>query len=198
MKEIESLVKKAAKYKESGFSDYEIAEELNISKETAMWLLNKSTDKKGKGKKPEGDLKIGWRSIGVYPSRIGCISDALCDIILEESEKREFEVDTIVGVAINGIPYATFIADNLGLELAIFRPHQDKSGAFCSNYATVSGKKVVLVDDVIGTGETFRNAIKTIKAEKGKPVLCVCMLNKRMTNDVDGIPLRSLIRARAL
>ena len=59
MKEIEALIKKALKYKESGFTDYEIAEELNVSKETAIWLLNK-----GKKKKPEGDVKIGWRSIG--------------------------------------------------------------------------------------------------------------------------------------
>ena len=193
MKEIESLVKKAQKYKESGFSDYEIAEELNISKETTMWLLNK-----GKEKKPEGDVKIGWRTIGVYPSRIASISDAMCDVILEEAENREFDVDTIVGIAINGISYATFIAENLGLELAIFRPHHEKSGAFCSNYAGVAGKNVILIDDVIGSGETFCSAIKTIKAEKGKPVLCVTILNKRNTNDVEGVPLRSLIRAQAI
>jgi len=53
MKEIESLIKKALKYKESGLTDYEIGEELNVSKETATWLLNK-----GKEKKPVGDVKI--------------------------------------------------------------------------------------------------------------------------------------------
>src|SRR4030042_3758335 len=98
MKEIESLVKKAQKYKESGFSDYEIAEELNVSKETASWLLNK-----GKQKKPEVDLKVGWRSIGAYPSRMGFISDALCDIILEECKKKNLDIDTVVGIAIKGI-----------------------------------------------------------------------------------------------
>jgi len=198
MKEIEALVKKALKYKGSGFSDYEIAEELNVSKETAIWLLNKGKEKKGLGKKPEGELKVGWRSLGVYPSRIGCISDAMSDIILEESEKRGFDVDTIVGIAINGIPYATFIADNLDLELAIFRPHHEKSGAFCSNYAGVQGKNIVIVDDVVGSGETFQQAIKATKVDKGKPVLCICLLNKRATNDVTGVPLRTLIRARAL
>jgi len=198
MKEIEALIKKAIKYKESGFSDYEIAEELNVSKETAMWLLNKGKETKGKVKKPEGELKIGWKSIGVYPSRIGCIADALCDIILEESEKRGFEVETVAGVAINGIPYATFVADNLGLELAIFRPHHEKSGAFCSNYASIANKNIVLIDDVVGSGETFQSAIKAAKMEKGKPVLCVCLLNKRSMNDVEGVPLRSLIRARAI
>lgn len=193
MKEIDALITKALKYKEGGLTNYEIAEELNVSKETVVWLLNKV-----KEKKPEGDIKVGWRSIGVYPSRIGFISDALCDILLEESEKRNLDVDTAVGIAINGIPYATFVADKLGLELSVFRPHHEKSGAFSSNYASVNGKNIVLVDDVVGTGDTFRSAIKAIKAEKGKPVLCLAILNKRAQNDISGVPLRALIRARVL
>jgi len=193
MKEIESLKKRALKYKESGLSDYEIAEELNISKDTAIWLLSK-----GKEKKPVGEVKIGWRSVGIYPSRIGYISDALSDIILEESEKRDIDIDTVVGIAINGIPFASYIAEDLGLELALFRPHHEKVGAFSSNYASVKDKNIVIVDDVVGSGETFKNAIKATKAEKGKPVLCVCIVNKRAADVVEGIPLRALIRARAL
>ena len=189
MKETEALITKALKYKESGLTEHEISDELNISKETAVWLLSK-----GKEKKPIGDVKIGWRSIGVYPSRIGFISDALCDVILEECE----DVDTIVGIALNGIPYATFVADKLGLEMAIFRPHHEKLGAFCSNYAGVKDKKVVILDDVVGTGVTFRSAIKAIKDEKGKPILCMAVLNKRTQNSIDGVPLRSLIRARVI
>ena len=189
MKEIEALIKKALKYKGSGLTEHEIADELNVSRETAVWLLSK-----GKEKKPTGDLKVGWRSIGVYPSRIGFISDALCDIILEECE----EVDTIVGIALNGVPYATFVADKLGFEIAIFRPHHQKSGAFSSNFASVNGKNVVIVDDIVGTGSTFRGALKAIKAEKGKPVLCLAVLNKRAQNSIDGVKLRSLIRARVI
>jgi len=193
MKEIDTLINKALKYKESGLTDHEIAQELNISKETALWLLSK-----GKKKKPEGDVKIGWRSVGVYPTRISYISDAICDIILEEAEKNELDIDTIVGIAINGVPYATHIAEKLGVELAVFRPHHEKSGAFSSNYASVKDKNVVLVDDVVGTGNTFKNAIKTTKGEKGKPVLCICIVNKRSENKIDNVPVRALIRARVI
>ena len=189
MKEIEGLIKKALMFKEGGLTEHEISEELNVSKETAEWLLSK-----GKEKKPNEDVKIGWRSIGVYPSRIGFVSDALCDIILEECE----DVDAIVGIAVNGIPYATFIADKLGLEMAVFRPHHQKPGAFSSNYANVNNKKVVLIDDVVGTGVTFRSAIKATKAEKGKPILCLAIVNKRSQNSIDDVPLRALIRARAI
>jgi len=190
MKEIETLINRAIKYKEGGLTEHEIAEELNVSKETASWLLSKGKEKKPKG----GDIKVGWRSLGVYPSRMGFISDALCDIILEDCE----EVDTIAGIAINGIPFATFIADSLGLELSVFRPHHEKSGAFSSNYANVKGKKVVIVDDVVGTGDTFRGAIKAIESEKGKPVLCLSVLNKTSRNKVGNVPLRALIRSRII
>ena len=193
MKEIDALIKKTLKYKESGLTAHEIAEELNVSKETAVWLLNK-----GKEKKPVGDVKIGWRSIGVYPSRIAAISDALCDVLWEEEEKRDLQIDTIVGIAINGIPYATFIAEKLGLEFAVFRPHYEKSGTFSSNYAGIEGKNIVFVDDVVGTGDTFKRAIKTTKIEKGKPVLCLAVLNKRAQNEIKGVPLRALIRARVI
>ena len=189
MKEVEALIKKAFKYKESGLTEHEIAEELNVSKETAVWLLGK-----GKEKKPTGDVKIGWRSVGVYPSRLGFISDAMCDIILEECENA----DAVVGIAVNGIPFATFIADKLGLEMAIFRPHHQKIGAFSSNYADVKNKKAILIDDVVGTGVTFKSAIKATTAEKGKPVLCIAVLNKRAQNSIDGVPLRALIRARVI
>ena len=191
MKEFKVLVEKALKYKENGLNEYEIAEELNLSTETVKWLLSK-----GKEKKPTSEVKIGWRSIGVYPSRISSISDALCDILIEESNNRNFDVDTVVGIAINGIPFATMIADKLCLELAVFRPYHKKTGVFSSNYASVKNKNVVIVDDVVGTSKTFKAAIDSIKKEKGKPVLCLAVVNKKTEDDIDGIPLRALIRTR--
>ena len=41
MKEIDALIEKALKYKESGLTDHEIAEDLNVSKETAKsYVMN--------------------------------------------------------------------------------------------------------------------------------------------------------------
>ena len=193
MKEIDALIAKALKYKENGLTDHEIADDLNVSKETAIWLLNK-----GKEKKPEGDLKVGWRSIGVFPSRMSYISDALCDVLLEEMENKDIDIDVVVGIAINGIPFATLIAEKLDLELAVYRPHHEKEGWFSSNYASVENKNSVIIDDVVGTGDTFKSAIKAIKSKNGNPALCIAILNKRVQNDILGIPLRSLIRSRVI
>jgi len=197
MKSIDAIAKKALEYKEKGLSEKEIADELHLSTETVVWLLTRGV----KGGQPPKDVKIGWRSLGVYGNRIGFVGAAMTDIILEELEKRSLDADVILGIAINGIPLATVISEELGKELSIYRPSQErhgKGGAFSSNYASVEGKKVVLVDDVVSTGETLKSTLADVHAAGGTPVLAVVLVNKTGFDDLDGTPLRALIRARAI
>lgn len=197
MKSIDAIAKKALDYKEKGLSEKEIADELHLSTETVTWLITRGV----KGGQPPKDVKIGWRSLGVFGNRIGFVAAAMTDIVLEELEKRSLEADAVVGIAINGIPLATVISEELGKELAIYRPNQErhgKGGAFSSNYASVEGKKVVLVDDVVSTGDTLRQALADVHEAGGTPVLSVVLVNKTGHDDFDGTPLRALIRARAI
>ncbi len=197
MKSIDAIAKKALEYKEKGLSEKEIADELHLSTETVTWLVTRGV----KGGQPPKDVKIGWRSLGVFGNRIGFVGAAMTDIILEELEKRSIDADAVVGIAINGIPLATVISEELGKELVIYRPSQErhgKGGAFSSNYASVEGKKVVLVDDVISTGETLKATLADVHAAGGTPVLAVVLVNKTGHDDLDGTPLRALIRARAI
>ncbi len=196
MKSIDALVKKALEYKEKGLSDKEIGDELHLSPETVTWLLTRGM----RGEAPPKDVKIGWRSIGVYGNRIGFVAAALTDIILEETEKSGVEADSILGVAINGIPFAALVSEDLGKELIIYRPSQERArgGAFSSNYANPAGKKIVLVDDVLSTGETLKGAIGDIQSAGGTPILTVVVVNKTGDDDILGVPLRALIRARAI
>ncbi len=197
MKSIDAIAKKALDYKEKGLSEKEIADELHLSTETVTWLTTRGV----KGGQPPKDVKIGWRSLGVYGNRIGFVAAAMTDIILEELEKRSLDADAVLGIAINGIPLATVISEELGKELVIYRPNQErhgKGGAFSSNYASVEGKKVVLVDDVVSTGETLRQALADVHESGGTPVLAVVLVNKTGNDDLDGTPLRALIRARAI
>ncbi len=197
MKSIDAIAKKALEYKEKGLSEKEIADELHLSTETVTWLITRGV----KGGQPPKDVKIGWRSLGVFGNRIGYIAAAMTDIILEELEKRSLDADAVVGIAINGIPLATVISEELGKELVIYRPAQErhsKGGAFSSNYANVEGKKVVLVDDVVSTGDTLKSAIADVHEAGGTPVLAVVLVNKTGHDDLDGTPLRALIRARAI
>ncbi len=195
MKSVEELAKRALELRKKGLNTKEIATELHLSTNTVEWLLTQGIEEEEAPK----DVKIGWRSIGIFPYRISKIAEIMTDIILEEMEKREFDVDSIVGVLINGIPFATFIAEEMGVEMIIYRPHpQREEGAFSSNYAHIEGKKVVIVDDVLSTGETLRKAIEDIRKAGGEPVLAVVLVNKTPHDEIDGVPLRGLIRARLL
>ncbi|MCK4757590.1 MAG: orotate phosphoribosyltransferase-like protein [Thermoplasmata archaeon] len=196
MKDIDILVEKSRELKASGMNDKEIARELHLSVGTVVWLLTRDV----KVEKPPSDVKIGWKSVGVYGHRIAYLSLLLSDIIEEETVNRKLEVDTIVGLAINGIPIASYISDQMELELAIFRPSQAENGigALGSNFAGVKDKSVVIVDDFIGSGETMQSAIQNLKEQGAKPVLVITIVNKTDKFDILGVPVRSLIRARPI
>ena len=196
MKSIDLLIKKALEYKEKGLNEKEIGDELHLSPHTITWLLTRGV----KGEKPPVDVKIGWRSIGVYGSRIGYVSSILSDIIVEELNKRGEDADSILGISINGIPFATLVSEELDKELVIYRPSPTRRGvgAFSSNYAGVEGKKVVIVDDVLDSGETAKGAITALQENGGTTVLVTVVVNKTENDDIAGVPLRALIRARSI
>ncbi|MCI0497610.1 MAG: orotate phosphoribosyltransferase-like protein [Thermoplasmata archaeon] len=189
----EKLKKKAMEFRSMGFDPDEIAREMNLSRETVAWLLSRSMKDS-----PPADAKIGWRSIGVFPHRMRLISEIMVDIVFEEMEKGDFAPDTVIGVAHNGIVYGAFTAEELGIEFTTYRPAKEGTGGFGANYASVDGKEVVIVDDVLDTGRTVRGVIDAARANNADPKLVVVLLNKTEMNEIDGVPLRSLIRARVI
>ena len=195
MKSIEELYSRALDMKNKGMSDKEISTELHLSVGTVTWLLSKEFFKETKVK----DVKIGWRSIGVTGNRISAVSEVITDIIEEESKKNNFEVDAILGITINGIPYATMVSYFMDKELIVYRPHPSrKEGFFSSNFASVRGKTVVILDDVVSTGETLKRAILDVKNEGGKPSLCVVLASKLQGDEVSDVRVRSLIRTNLI
>ncbi len=196
MKNIDDLANQALELKKKGLSDKEIATDLHLSTNTVIWLLSRGF--KTVTEKPK-DIKIGWKSIGVYSSRIDNLTNIMSDIIVEETESKSIDVDTIVGIAINGIPLATLIALTLDRELAVYRPHPTREdGSFSSNFASIKNKKVIIVDDVLSTGETMSKAIEDVQKNGGEPVLAMAIVNKTGKDIINGVKVRSLIRAQLI
>lgn len=197
MVNVKELAKKALEYQEKGLNEREIGDELHLSIDTVRYLLEEGME----STLPPTDIKIGWRTLGIYGNRISMMSDILADIIMEEAEKRDLDVDVVMGIAVNGVSFATYISDILGIELAIYKPPVErgkKGGSISGNYASVESKSVVIIDDVMSTGATAQEAIKDVKTAGGKPVLMVVIVNKSSQNEVDGVPLRGVIRARSM
>ena len=191
---LENLAGKAIELKSKGLNEHEIASELHLSRTTVEWLLGRGFTK-NEGPK---DVKIGWKSIAVYPRRIGNIAEIMADIVAEELDIGK--VDSVVGIPNTGLPLATLTAEILSAELIIYnRPRNDgNDGTFSPAYASVDGKNVIIIDDVINTGSTLKSAIKNIKKNGGNPLLTVVLVNKTPNDDVDGVRLRGIIRALSI
>lgn len=193
---IEGMSAKAKELKDKGQTNREIGHEMHLSQATIEWLLAKQASDSYDGAPPP-DVKVGWRTIGVSGSRIHAIAEIMADVILEEQEKRAFDIDMIAGVTNNGVPLAIIVSDILGVDFGMVRPSREGTDTnYASNYAGLEDKNTVLIDDVVSTGSTTKEVIEFIRNNKGNPVLAMVLINKKADDVIEGVPLRALIRAR--
>ena len=186
---VDELRSKVEEFRESGLNTQQIADELSLSHTTVQWL---SASDYEVDEKPL-DVKVGWRSIAVKGDRIEAVSYIFSDII---EEMVGDEVDTIVGVSINGIAFAQAISSIMDLEMSVVRSiNEDVSGHLSQVYAGVEGKRVIIVDDVYSSGRTMEKTASDLSAAGAEVKMCMVLVNKSWDDDVDGVPLRALIRA---
>jgi orotate phosphoribosyltransferase len=101
----------------------------------------------------------------------------------------------VAGISINGIPFAQAIASQMDLELAICRTISESEGGHLSDvFASVGGKRVVVIDDVVSSGSTMRKTVQQLRAAGADVKLCLVLANKTEMNEIDGVPLRGLVR----
>jgi orotate phosphoribosyltransferase len=193
MNDLNDLISKAQELHEKGLRSGEIADELNISRETVTWLLTRSETSRGPVPK---DIYVNWSEIGQNAERLRFVSLALVDMILETGDP-----DVVVGVALSGLPLATLVADEIGAELAVFVPQKQKEsatdgfkGSFSQNFADIAGKSCAIVDDVITTGRTASEIVGIIKEMQATPLSVAVLINKKGISQVQNVPIRSLVQ----
>ena len=193
---LEEMAAKAKELKDKGQTNREIGHEMHLGQPTIDWLLAKQASENF-DEAPPPDVKVGWRTIGVSGSRIQAIAEIMADVILEEQDNIGFELDMVAGVANNGVPLATMVSDQLGVDFGVIRPSRKGTQInYASNYAGFKGKNIVIIDDVVSSGSTAEEVIEFVRAREGVPVLVMVLINKRADNKIDDVPLRALIRAR--
>jgi orotate phosphoribosyltransferase len=186
---VDELRAKVEGFRASGLNTQQIADELSLSQTTIQWLSASDFIVEDK----PSDIKVGWRSIAVKAERIDAVAFIFCDII---EEMVGNEVDTIVGISINGIAFAQAVSSQLGLEFAVIRSiSEERSGHLSEVYAGIVDKRVVVIDDVYSSGTTMRKTAASLKEAGADVRLCLVLANKSWTDDVDGVPLRALVRA---
>ncbi|MDP6212870.1 MAG: orotate phosphoribosyltransferase-like protein [Candidatus Thalassarchaeaceae archaeon] len=186
---VDELRTKVEEFRSSGLNTQQIADELSLSQTTVQWLSASDYEVEDKPL----DVKVGWRSIAVKGERIEAVSHIFCDII---DEMVGDEIDTIVGVSINGIAFAQAISSIMDLEMSVVRSINEEVGGHLSEvYAGIEGKRIIIVDDVYSSGTTMRKTAAGLKASGADVKMCMVLVNKSWDDDVDGVPLRALIRA---
>jgi len=189
---VDELRAKVQEDRNKGLNTQQIADELSLSQTTIQWLSTEKYSNNVASEDRPTDVQVGWRSVAVKASRIEAISYIFADIIEEEIGD---EVDTIVGISINGIPFAQAIAGQLDLDLAVSRSISEEEGAHISEiFANVSGKMVVVVDDVVSSGTTLKKTINNLRKAGADVRLCLVLANKSEVNALEGVPLRGLVR----
>ncbi|WP_247001221.1 transcriptional regulator GfcR [Halosolutus gelatinilyticus] len=210
MKNVDDLIESAAELASRGLSKGEIADELNVSRETASWLVERSgattqpTDQGGteaEGARASGpqDIHVDWSAIGRDSGRMSAIASAMADLLAKHGE----DVDLTIGIEKAGTPIATLIARELETDLGTYTPakHQweegdidDLGGTFSRNFAGIRDRECYVVDDTITSGTTMRETIDAIRAEGGEPLACVVLADKQGLEELDGVPVYSLLQ----
>jgi orotate phosphoribosyltransferase len=205
MKNVDDLIAGAAELAERGLSKGEIADELNISRETASWLVERSghaaeptTATEASAGRP-GDIHVDWSALGRDSSRLHYVGMAMADLLSKQGEG----VDLTIGIEKAGAPLATTVARELDTDLGTYAPrkHQwdegdieDLGGTFSRNFATIRERECYIVDDTITSGTTMTETIEAVREQGGEPVACVVLVDKQGLDELEGVPVYSLLQ----
>ncbi len=210
MKNVDDLIQSAAELASRGLSKGEIADELNVSRETASWLVERSDTtaqtteaesqpSAGTAPSKPQDIHVDWSAIGRDSKRMDAIAEAMADMLAKHGD----EVDLTIGIEKAGGPIATLVARKLETDLGTYTPakHQweegdieELGGTFSRNFAGIRDRECYVVDDTITSGTTMRETIEAIRAEGGEPLACIVLADKQGVEELDGVPVYSLLQ----
>jgi len=206
MKNIEDLMESAADLADKGLSRGEIADELNVSRQTASWLVERSETstvrEPPKSAAGPDDVHVDWSAIGRDSTRLWHVGAALADLFAKEGE----DVDLTIGIEKAGAPLATAVARELDTDLGTYTPRKhrwegeddaemaDLHGSFSRNFADIRDRECYVVDDTITSGTTMTETVQAVRERGGEPLACVVLVDKRGTDEIEGVPVYSLVQ----
>ncbi|WP_049999107.1 transcriptional regulator GfcR [Halococcus sediminicola] len=201
MKNVDDLIESANELAGQGLSNGEIADELNVSRETASWLVERGEGTATTAREPTDaldDIHVDWSALGRDSTRLADVGHAMADLLGGEDD-----IDLVVGIEKAGTPLATTVALELGADLAAYAPrkHQweegdieDLSGSFSRNFAEIRDRDCYVIDDTITSGTTMTETIDAITEQGGTPVGCGVLVDKQGVEELEGVPVESLLQ----
>ena len=122
-----------------------------------------------------------------YPERTA----RLCKALAEKIEARFGKPDAIVSPAVGAIIPGYETARWMGVP-AMYVEREDGAFRLRRAFHIAPGDKVVVIEDVITTGGSFREAVEPIEAAGGVVLCCACIVDRSGGRADVGFPLVAL------
>ncbi|TNE65235.1 MAG: orotate phosphoribosyltransferase [Alphaproteobacteria bacterium] len=123
-------------------------------------------------------------------------ADRLCKAFADKLRATGVEIDLVVSPAMGGVIVGYEVARQLGVP-GIFTERVDGEFALRRGFEIPKGARVLMMEDVITTGLSSRECIKTINDWGGNVVAAGCLIN-RSGGKVDvGAPVTALVTIEA-
>jgi orotate phosphoribosyltransferase len=140
---------------------------------------------------------IDLRVVPSFPDAFREICDFYADYITQNVGLQNF--DRIAGIPLAGIPFATQVAYNLKKPFLYVRKGVKLHGRQRRVEGILSsGDRVLLIDDLVTTGVTLKQACDAVRAEGGVVTQAVAFLDRQeggeQTLQANGVKLQSLLK----
>lgn len=121
------------------------------------------------------------------------LSERLCRALAETVRARFGPVDVVVGPAVGGIIPGYETARHLGAR-AVFAERVDGVLTLRRGFAIAPGERVLIVEDIVTTGLSFRETVEALKAWPGEVAGGACIIDRSGGRADVGCELVSLAR----
>jgi orotate phosphoribosyltransferase len=140
------------------------------------------------------------RTVLSYPEVRNFVADSLAAMVKEHFP----EVDRLAGIATAGIAHGVLAADRLNMSYCYVRPEPKKHGLKNQVEGHMNeGDKVVLIEDLVSTGQSSMQAVEGVRNEGGVVIGVLALFSygfadahKRFADE--GIPLYTISNLNVL
>jgi orotate phosphoribosyltransferase len=118
-------------------------------------------------------------------------AERLCAALAEVIRREVGEVDLVVSPAIGGIIPGYETARALGCK-AVFVEREGDTFALRRGFEIPPAARVVLVEDIVSTGLSLREALEVVQREPGQVLAAACLIDRSGGKAQIGLPLVAL------
>ena len=118
-------------------------------------------------------------------------AEKVLKVVADQLRDSNIECDLVVGPAMGGVVVAYELGRQLG-KPAIFTERENGEMTLRRGFKIKKGKKVIITEDVVTTGKSFKEAAKVIEEHGGEVVAVICIVDRTSTKVTDYLMFSSV------